>query len=343
MISPIGWEFRDPLFLVLGVLSPLVYWLAIHIPSSVTYSSLALPDSAQRTARIYFSHLPAVLLSIAALCIAFALAGPRTGDATTKIKREGIALIMAMDRSGSMDARDFVEGDYSVSRLEALKNVFREFVLGGPTGNGRPNDLVGIVSFGTYADGICPLTLDHNNLVAIMDNIKVATQQTEAATAVGEGLALSVERLLQHESKSKVIVLLTDGVNNAGVIHPLHAADLAAANDIKVYTIAAGITGLAPMPVTMQDGSISLRRARVEIDEQTLRDIAVRTGGKYFHARDADGLKEVYKEIDELERSEITEIRYLQYREHYSVFVLAALILIASSLLSAGTILRRLP
>ena len=127
------------------------------------------------------------------------------------------------------------------------------------------------------------------------------------------------------------------------MIQPLHAADLAAANDIKVYTIAAGITGLAPMPVTMQDGSVSLRRARVEIDEQTLRDIAARTGGKYFHPRDAKGLKEVYKEIDELERSEITEIRYLQYREHYSVFVLAALILIVASLLSSGTVLRRLP
>ena len=123
----------------------------------------------------------------------------------------------------------------------------------------------------------------------------------------------------------------------------MHAADLAAANDIKVYTIAAGITGLAPMPVTMKDGRVSLRRARVEIDEQALRDIAVRTGGKYFHARDADGLKEVYKEIDELERSEITEIRYLQYREHYSVFVLVALILIAVSMLSGGTVLRRLP
>ena len=343
MVSSIGWEFRDPLFLLLGFFAPLVYWLAIRIPSSVTYSSLVLPDSARRTARVYFSQLPAVLLSIAALCIAFALAGPRTGDATTKIKKEGIALIMAMDRSGSMDARDFVEGDYSVSRLEALKSVFREFVLGGQSGEGRPNDLVGIVSFGTYADGVCPLTLDHSNLVSIMDDIKVATHQTEAATAIGEGLALSVERLLHHESKSKVVVLLTDGVNNAGVIQPRQAADGAAAKDIKVYTIAAGITGLAPMPVTMKDGRVSLRRARVEIDEQALRDIAVRTGGKYFHARDADGLKEVYKEIDELERSEITEIRYLQYREHYSVFVLVALILIAVSMLSGGTVLRRLP
>ena len=343
MVSSIGWEFRDPLFLLIGLFAPLVYWFSIRIPSSVTYSSLSLPNRAQRAMRVYLSHLPAILLALAELCIAMALAGPRTGDATSKIKREGIALIMAMDRSGSMNARDFVEGDDSVSRLSALKNVFREFVLGGQVGEGRPNDLVGIITFGTYADGVCPLTLDHGNLVAIMDDIEVATQQSEAATAVGEGLALAVERLRQHEAKSKVVVLLTDGVSNAGEIQPLQAADLAVANDIKVYTIAAGITGLAPMPVTLPDGRVSLRRARVEIDEQTLKDIAVRTGGKYFHARDVEGLKKVYKEIDALERSEITEIRYLQYREHYSAFVLAALMLMAISVLAGGTLLRRLP
>ena len=128
MVSSIGWEFRDPLFLLVGLLAPLVYWLSVRIPSSVTYSSLDLPNQAPRTIRVYLSHLPAILLALAQLCIALALAGPRTGDATSKIKREGIALIMAIDRSGSMNARDFVEGDDSVSRLSALKNVLREFV-----------------------------------------------------------------------------------------------------------------------------------------------------------------------------------------------------------------------
>ena len=343
MVSSIGWEFRDPLFLLVGLLAPLVYWFSTRIPSSVTYSSLDLPNQSQRTLRVYLSHLPAILLAAAELCVALALAGPRTGDATSKIKREGIALIMAIDRSGSMNARDFVEGDDSVSRLAALKNVLREFVLGGQAGEGRPNDLVGIITFGTYADGVCPLTLDHGNLVAIMDDIEVAKQQSEAATAVGEGLALAVERLRQHEAKSKVVVLLTDGVSNAGEILPLQAANLAAANDIKVYTIGAGITGLAPMPVALPDGRIALQRARVEIDEKTLKDIAVRTGGKYFHARDVDGLKKVYKEIDARERSEVTEIRYLQYREHFSTFVLLALTFISISVLTGGTILRRLP
>lgn len=343
MVSSIGWEFRDPLFLFAGLLAPLVYWLAVRIPSSVTYSSLSLPDAAQRSVRVYLAQLPAILLALAALAIAVSLAGPRTGDATTRVKREGIALIMVVDRSGSMNARDFVEDDYSVSRLAALKNVFREFVVGGDAGNGRPNDLIGIVAFGTYADGVCPLTLDHANLIAILDQLEVATERTEAATAVGEGLALAVERLMQHPAESKVIILLTDGVNNAGEIDPLHAADLAAANDIKVYTIAAGITGYAPIPVKLPDGRTKLQRSMVEIDEVTLQEIAERTGGRYFHARDAEGLKEVYKEIDSLEHSEITEIRYMQYREHYDVFVLIALILIVIASFAGGTVLRRLP
>ncbi len=343
MVSAIGWEFRDPLFLFAALLAPLVYWLAVSISSSVSYSSLSLPDRAQQSPRVYLSQVPGVMLALAALLLAVALAGPRTGDATTKVKREGIAMIMAMDRSGSMNARDFVEDDYSVSRLSALKSVFRDFVVGGEAGGGRPNDLIGIVAFGTYADGICPLTLDHGNLLSILDDLEVATQRSEAATAVGEGLGLAVERLRQHSAKSKVIILLTDGVNNAGEIDPLQAAELAAAHDIKVYTIGAGITGFAPMPVEMSDGRISLRRSRVEIDEQTLREIADRTGGRYFHAKDAEGLKEVYREIDQLERSEITEIRYLQYREHYAEFVLVALILMASAALASGTVLRRLP
>ncbi|MBV1880433.1 MAG: VWA domain-containing protein [Pseudomonadales bacterium] len=343
MVSSIGWEFRDPLFLFAILLAPLVYWLAVRIPSSVTYSSLSLPNAAQRSPRVYLAKLPALLLAFAAFAMAVALAGPRTGDATTRVKRDGIALIMVMDRSGSMNARDFVEDDYSVSRLAALKSVFKQFVLGGEAGNGRPNDLIGIVAFGTYADGVCPLTLDHKNLIAILDQLQVATMRTEAATAVGEGLALAVERLIQQTAESKVIILLTDGVNNAGAIDPLHAADLAAANDIKVYTIAAGITGYAPIPVQLPDGRTKLQRSMVEIDEVTLKEIAARTGGSYFHARDAEGLKAVYKEIDSLEKSEITEIRYMQYREHYALFVLIALTLILVASISGGTLLRRLP
>ncbi len=337
------WELREPLFLLTAVMAPLIYLLSKRLPSSLTYSSLKLADAAPRSLRVQLSVLPPVALAVAVVCLSIAMAGPRAGDATTKVKREGIAIMLVVDRSGSMNARDFVDGDYSVSRLDAVKVALRQFVLGGKDSRGRPNDLIGVVTFGTYADGVCPLTLDHGNLMAIVDDIKVAQTQSEAATAVGEGLALAVERLRAHPAQSKVVVLLTDGVNNAGNIEPVQAAELAASQGIKVYAVGAGTNGIAPMPVQTTNGNTVLRPSRVEIDEATLARIAERTGGRYYNVKNAQGLLDTYVEIDRLERSEITEIRYLQYREHYSVFVLAALLLIAAATLSTGTIFRRLP
>jgi len=338
-----AWEFRDPLFLLAGLSAPLVYWLANRLPARITYADLALPDRAPAGLRVRLARLPAGLLALATLALAVALAGPRTGDETTEVQREGIAIVMALDRSGSMDARDFIAADYSVSRLQALKGVFREFVLGGKAGPGRPDDLIGLVAFGTYADGVCPLTLDHGNLLNILDQIEVAQAHSESATAVGEGLGLAVERLLDSDAQSRVVILLTDGVNNAGELAPLQAAELATEHGIKVYTIGAGGNGYAPMPMTGPDGRQYLRRALVEMDEKTLREIAQRTGGAYFHAQDAEGLIATYRAIDRLERTKLTEVRYLRYREHYAGFALAALVLIALAGLTSGTLLRRLP
>ncbi len=338
-----GWEFRNPYFLFGGLLVPLIYFLAARLPSSITYSSLLLPDSAPRSLRVRLVLLPPLLLALAAMAMAVALAGPRTGDSTTQIKRDGIAIIMAIDRSGSMDARDFVEDDFSVSRLDALKGVFREFVEGGDAGKGRPNDLVGIVAFGTFADGVCPLTLDHGNLLNILDDLEVAKERSEGATAIGEGLGLAVERLREHPAASKVIILLSDGVNNAGELDPMQAAELAAGHNIQVYTIAAGSSGYAPIPVQTRDGRTRLMRQMMEVDEETLKAIAERTGGRYFNAQDAQGLAASYRQIDELERTEITEIRYQQYREHYALFVALSLLLMLFATLLSSTYLRRLP
>ena len=336
-------ELRDPLFLLGAALAPVIYVLARRLPAALTYSSLAAADAAPRSLRVRLDPLPAAMLALASVCLAVAMAGPRSGDATTRVKREGIAIMLAVDRSGSMDARDFVKGDYGISRLDAVKVALKEFVTGGDDGDGRPNDLIGLVAFGTYADGICPLTLDHGNLLSIVDDVQVARIQSEAATAVGEGLALAVERLRAHPARSKVIVLLTDGVSNAGEIEPLQAAELAASLGIKVYTVGAGSTGIAPMPFQTGSGRTALRRVAVEMDEQTLMEIAERTGGRYFNAKSAQGLLETYDEIDALERTEVSEIRYLQYREHYPLFVLLALALIAIASLAGGTVLRRLP
>ncbi len=333
-----SFELRDPLFLLATLTAPIVYVLAARLPSAVTYSSLSVVAGAPRSARSRVAHLPALLLALAAVALSIALAGPRTGNATTTIRREGIAIAMVVDRSGSMQARDFVRGDASVSRLDAVKQVFRDFV----SGRGRGGDLIGLVAFARYADGLSPLTTDRGNLLQILSQLEIATDPEEDGTAVGEGLALAVERLRGEEARSKVAIVLTDGVNNAGVIDPRNAADLAAQHGIRVYTIGAGTTGYAPVPVQLPDGRVALRRAYVEIDERTLEDIAERTGGRYFHATDAEALAAVVEEIDQLERSEITEVRYLEYEYHYAALVVA-LVLIGVAGLAAGSFLRRLP
>jgi Ca-activated chloride channel family protein len=334
-----GLELRDPLFLCLALLAMPVYLLAARIPASVTYSSLAIVDGAHRSVRVRLSSLPALLLATAVAALAVAMAGPRTGDASSIVHREGIAIAMVVDRSGSMQARDFVRGDASASRLDVVKEVFRDFVA-QPA---RADDLIGLVSFARYADGVCPLTNDHGNLLAILEQQEIVTERSEDGTAVGEGLALAVERLRSQDVRSKVAILLTDGVSNAGDITPLQAAELAVQYGIKVYTIGAGQTGWAPVPVQMPGGGVALRRAYVEIDEETLRAIADKTEGRYFHAADGPALSEVIEEIGRLERSEIVEVRYLEYREHYATFVWSALALLVVSSLLSGSLLRRLP
>jgi Ca-activated chloride channel family protein len=248
-----------------------------------------------------------------------------------------------------MQARDFVRGDTSVSRLDVVKDVFRVFVSGEGKGiakdkdKGRPDDLVGLVVFARYADGVCPLTMDHGNLLSILADVETPTEPGEDGTALGEGLALAVERLRGLEVSSKVILLLTDGVSNAGDIDPLQAADLAAQHGIKVYAIGAGHSGYAPVPVQTAGGRVVLQRGFVEIDEETLRQIAERTNGRYFHATNAKGLDEVIAAIDRLERSEVSEVRYLTYDYHHAQWVSAALMLMVAAAMLSGTWLRRLP
>jgi len=336
-----GLEFRDPIFLLLALLAPIVFVIARANGSVVRFSSLSLLTGMPGSWRIRLLPLPALLLAAATALLAIALAGPRTGDASTTVHREGIAMVLVVDRSGSMNARDFVEDDQSVDRLAAVKQVLHRF-LGIDGGPGRPDDLIGLVTFARYADSVAPLTLDHANLVAILDEIQIVDEQNEDGTAVGEGLALAVERLRRHPAKSRVAILLTDGVSNTGDISPGQAAELAAAHDIKVYTVGAGRTGQAPFPMQWR-GQTVLRQMFVELDERTLQAIAETTGGRYFHAENADALAEVYREIDQLERSEIVEVRYMQYDEHYSSFALAGALSIVCAALLSQSLLRRLP
>ena len=347
------WELRDPLFLLIAAAAPVVYFLVVRRSlSAVTYSALSMFDRTPQSLRARLANTPALLLALAVVAMAIALAGPRMGDDQSRVRREGIAIVMVVDRSGSMRARDLVKGDVSVDRLQVVKALFKQFVLGDAAGEriakgvgeGRPEDVIGLVAFARYADGLCPLTLDHGNLVSIAGDLEIVTDRREDGTALGEGLALAVERLRKHPARSKVAILLTDGVSNVGDITPKQAAELARAHDVKVYCIGAGTRGSAPVPV--QDpftGRQVLRSSRVEIDEETLEAIASITGGRYFRATDADSLAGIYGLIDRLERTEVTELRYLQYHEWYGLFVAAALVLIGAGSLLAGSVFRRLP
>lgn len=337
-------ELTRPLFLLTALLAPFVFAQANARRASVGFSSLALVAGGRRSLRERLTWIPAALFALATIALAIALAGPRTGNAVSEVEREGIAIAVVVDRSGSMEARDFVRGDYSTSRLDVVKRIFKDFVKGGGAfGEGRPDDLIGIVSFARYADGLCPLTLDHGSVLAILDELAVPEDPNEDGTAIGDGLALAVERLRRQDTKSKIAILLTDGVHNAGDVEPHEAAALAAKFGIKVYTIGAGYDGIAPFPVRRPDGGISLQRMPVEIDEATLRQIAEKSGGRYFHATDENGLREVVEEIGRLERSKVAELRYLEYEYHYRPFVAAALAAVTLAALLGATWLRRLP
>jgi Ca-activated chloride channel family protein len=226
-----------------------------------------------------------------------------------------------------------------------VKNVFVDFVLGSDrtAGRGRPDDLVGMVVFAGFADSICPLTLDHGSLVNIVKDLEIVTRREEDGTALGDGLGLAVERLRRSKAKSRIAILLTDGVANAGVITPEKAAELAAENDIKVYCIGVGTQGVAPVPTVDFFGRLRLIPQPVRIDEKTLRDIAEKTAGQYFRAVDKDALSRIYREIDALERTEVTEVKYLQYSEHFPYFVTSGLCLIATALVLNSSLFRRLP
>jgi len=294
----------------------------------------------------------AVLAALAVVAMAVALARPRTGDAQSRIRREGIAIVMVVDRSGSMNARDLVPDDRRVNRLHVVKALFKQFVLGdaeggdvpAEIGRGRPDDLIGLVAFARYADGLCPLTLDHGNLVNIVEQLEIVSEQAEDGTALGEGLALAVQRLHEHRSRSKVAILLTDGVSNVGQITPQQAARLASEEGVKVYCIGAGTKGVAPVPQLHPfTGETIFAAMPVEIDEGTLKVIASETGGRYFRADNAEALAGIYRQIDQLERSKITEHRFTEYEEWFGVFVAGALCLLGAAALLGGTFFRRLP
>lgn len=336
-------EFRQPALLALFLVALPIYFWAHKTGGRILFSSLKLLPQGQKTWRMRLGFLPPLLLSLATAALAVALAGPRIADRQARVKKQGIAIMLVIDVSGSMQALDLSEKDRERTRLDAVREVLVDFVSGGHGLSGRPDDLLGIVSFAGYADTRCPLTLDHDNLLAAAQQLAIVTKQDEDGTAIGDGLGLALERLRESKAKSKVAILLTDGVNNRGETTPEQAAELAATIGIKVYTIGAGKNGVAPVRVTDPFGRSFLSRMPVEIDEKMLKGIADKTGGRYFRATDAETLSRVYREIDALERSEFVEQRYRNYKEYYPYALSLGLSLATLAWLLLATLFRRLP
>lgn len=277
-----------------------------------------------------FKHLLFVLRLVALTLLIIALARPRTVDVSSKTKTtRGIDIVMAIDVSASMLARDL-----KPNRLEALKNVASEFI------KGRPNDRIGLVEYAGESYTKTPITSDKSIVLRSLADIKYNTI-IEGGTAIGMGLATAVNRLKDSKAKSKVIILLTDGVNNSGAINPTIASELAVEFGIKTYTIGLGTNGMALSPIHIKpNGEFQYGRVQVEIDEALLKEIAQVTGGKYFRATNNKKLVEIYNEINKLEKTEVEEFKFYNYEEKFRWFVVVAGVLLLIELLLRITIFR---
>jgi Ca-activated chloride channel family protein len=335
-------EPTHPWLVFVAVLAIPAYRLAQLSAGRVVFSSLRALPLGGHTWRTRLAWLPDALIAAGVVALALALTGPRAGDQSARVRRDGIAVMMAVDVSGSMRALDLSEHNRELTRLDAVKQTFERFVLGGGKLAGRPDDAIGLVAFASYAETRSPLTLDHGNLAAAARELTFA-RDDESQTAIGAGLELAVQRLAEYKARSKVAILLTDGESNIHDIDEDTAIDDAIKAGVKVYTIGAGTTGVAPIRIDRGDGSSELRQMEVSIDETLLRKIADRTHGQYFRATDHAGLVKIYEAIDKLERTTIEEERFTEYRQYYGRFVAAAMALVLGALVLRGSILRRLP
>lgn len=327
-------RFMHPEFLWLLLILPVFafYWGKRGTAPSMVYSTTALLgqlSSVRKTSRGKVGML------IRLLCLALlitAIARPQVGSSKTEVEASGIDILLAVDVSGSMEAMDFTLNGKRTNRLEVVKNVVAKFI------EERPNDRVGLVAFGGRPYMVCPLTLDHDWLKKRLESLSIG--MIEDGTAIGSAIGSSVNRLRDQESKSKIVILLTDGINNAGKIPPLAAAEAAKSFDIKVYTIGAGTRGMAPVPVQDAFGRKKLRKARVDIDERTLTQVADMTGARYFRATDTESLEQVYEEINSMETTTRTIKKFENYQEFFPYLIGLSLLLLGFELLSNR---RRLP
>lgn len=328
---PFGLTFAHPNLLYLLLLVPaMVAWYVFRrdAKASLQISTLGGFGSARRTIRVRLRHLPFALRCCAVALMVVALARPQSTNTQRNVSTEGIDIVLAFDVSGSMQARDF-----KPDRLTAAKELGIQFI------SGRRTDRMGLVIFAGESFTLCPLTTDHLTLINMFRDVSIGV--LEDGTAIGSGLASAVARIKDSDAKSKVVILLTDGVNNRGEVAPLTAAEIARTFGVRVYTIAVGTYGTAPFPVQTPFG-VRYQDMKVEIDEELLKNIAQITGGEFFRATSNKALEAVYEQIDQLEKSKIEVTEYSRKSEEFRPYALAALLLLLLELLLRRTLLREL-
>lgn len=327
-------RFENPriLWLLLVLVPMAVYYLfrTVRGRAAIRVSSVGGVQPVRRTFRYWLRHVPFVLRCAVVALVIFAMARPQAAEDRQQVNAEGIDLVMALDISSSMLARDFAP-----DRLAAAKDIGSKFILD------RPTDRIGLVVFAGEAFTQSPITTDHVSLVNLLNQIE--SGMIADGTAIGNGLATAVNRLKESDSPSKVVVLLTDGVNNSGQIDPLTAAQIAADYGIRVYTIGVGTEGVAPMPTQNAWGGISFVQVKVEIDEPMLREIAEQTGGRYFRATDNTKLAEIYAEINQLEKTKVEVENFVKYSEVYHLWLLWAVGLLLVEIVVRYLLLKQIP
>ncbi len=317
------------LLLIIPVLVMLYIWVIRRQRPKIIHSTTQFLNSFPKSNRIYLEHLPFVLLLLSIIGIVVALARPQTSSTRQEISTEGIDIVVAIDVSTSMLAEDV-----KPNRIEAAKETAKEFI------KKRVNDRIGLVVFSGESYTQCPVTIDHSVLLNLIDKINAG--MIIDGTAIGMGLATSISRLKDSKAKSKVIILLTDGINNTGIISPITATDIAKTFGVKVYTIGLGTKGMAPYPVKTPFGT-QYQYVDVKIDDQLLTYIAQSTGGKYFRATNRKSLEKIYSDIDLMEKTKINVAYFTKKQDLFYPFITSSLILFSISILLKITLLKRLP
>ncbi len=330
-------RFLQPEWFWLLTLLPLVMlWRGRQGPiAAIEYSDVGLVRELARSSRSRVGRWVWLLPIVAGLLMIVGLARPQRAHGRTEVTVDGIDIVLGLDVSGSMQALDFTIDRHRVNRIEVVKSVVSKFI------EQRPDDRIGLIAFAGAPYLVSPITLDHDWLQQNLERVSIGSG--DDGTAIGSAIAASVNRLRETPAKSKVVVLLTDGVNNTGKIAPLAAAEAAKSMGVKIYTVGVGARGKAPIPVKDAAGNMHLIMAEVDVDEKTLQAIADETGGKFYRATDTDSLQKIYEQINRLERSAQTVHKFEHVEELYPWALIPALAVLGLSSLLLQTRLRRLP